>query len=315
MAVYTKLDKSDMNALLGHYELGKLISFEGIIQGVSNSNYDLTTDKGHFVLTIFEPLRVDPLDVPYFLSLSAHMQNAGLDCPGPIETKNGQFFTEYESKPVAIVPFLEGAPVEPKDINEDHCKKIGSALAQFHISGGSFRKRLENRFGVAYFKPWFQRLASLPGLPENVSRIMQDEVDYLYSQWPPELPMGAIHGDLFPDNVFFQQGDVSGVIDMHFACTDFFAYDLSITSNAWCFNQNTEFVRQRFQALLEGYNKIRPLSQKEKDALPLLLRAAALRFLLSRYEEKLSYKGEQSVSLHNPESFLRRLEFFQNEFS
>ncbi len=315
MAVYTSIDREQVIDFLENYDLGTLESFEGIEQGVSNTNYHLYTSTGHYILTLFEPWRVDPSHVPFFLSYATHLQESGIPSARSIKDSKGALAGILEDRPAVIVDFLEGRHLASSEITPALCAQVGAMAARMHVAGGGFEQVSANSYGQDCWARWIETMnEGLIDISFGLYDAMKGELVELQNNWPENLPIGAIHADLFPDNVFFDGEQLSGVIDFHFACTDFFAYGLAIIVNAWCFDEDIVFVKERYEALLQGYEEERPLTNAEKAGFPVLLRAAALRFILSRCEETLSYKPGDKVVPHDPRAFIKRLEYFQNEF-
>jgi homoserine kinase type II len=314
MAVYTEVSEQELTHFIAQYDIGAYVSHAGIADGVSNTNYDLRTDKGRYILTLFEPKRVAAEDVPFFMAYADALQKGGVNSPEVMCDRQGNFVHTLCDRPACIVRFLSGKAVDKAEITSDNCRKVGATLAKMHLIGDDFEHRKINRFGLEKWNGWFTRYKETlnkakNGLGLSIFTLLTE----LNHNWPEGLPRGAIHGDFFPDNVFFKNFEISGVIDFHFACTDLFIYDLAIAVNAWCFDRNIEFVNERFQALVQGYQSVRPLTPAETKVLPLMLRAAALRFLLSRIEEYVEHKENATMTPHDPRAFIKRLEFFTNE--
>lgn len=312
MAVYTSVSREQVNDFLEDYDLGTLESFEGIEQGVSNTNYHLFTDKSRYILTLFEPHRVDVKHVPFFLAYANHLAESDIPAARAMKDNDGTFSRTLADRTAAIVSFVDGE--HPEGLTSALCQEAGALAARMHLAGELFERKTENRYGPECWKKWIDRMAdNLGEISFGLYEAVKWEWEYLENNWPFGLPAGAIHADLFPDNVFFKDGKVSGVIDFHFACTDFLAYDLAIVINAWCFDNDTVFVEDRYEALLEGYESVRQLTEAEKRSIPILLRGAALRFLLSRCDEVLSHRPDDLVQPHDPVAFVKRLEYFQGE--
>jgi homoserine kinase type II len=287
------------------------VSFEGIEQGVSNTNYFLTTDKARYVLTLFEPHRVHEADIPFFLDYSATLEKAGIPCPKTLEQEDGTTLSLLCARPAAIFSVLEGEGGSLSMLTPALCGKGGAVLARMHIAAPAIAGQLPNRFSRDCWKNWVSEIGQeMDVIAPGLYGLAHNELKWVEKDWP-ELPQGLIHADYFADNVFFKDQNVTGVIDFHFVCNDFFAYDLAIALNAWSFDADNVFQQDRFDAFLQAYSAIRPLSPEERDALPLLLRAAALRFLLSRVEEKLKWKPGDFMKPHDPLVFEKRLRHFQ----
>lgn len=309
MAVYTEVSDEDLRAFMAAYDLGEVISFKGIAEGVENSNYMLQTDRSNFILTLYEK-RVDPADLPFFLGLMEHLSENGISCPTPIHGRDGEPLRDLCGRPAVIVTFLHG--LWPRRIWPNHCRELGSAIAKMHLAAADFRLTRPNALSVGGWRPLFEKSADRAnevrdGLAEDIAA----ELDLLEARWPGDLPTGVIHADLFPDNVFFRGDDLSGLIDFYFACNDFFAYDLAICLNAWCFEPDDSFNITKARKLLNAYRKVRPFSEAELEALPLLARGSALRFLLTRLYDWLHHPEGALVKPKNPAEYDKKLRFHQ----
>lgn len=309
MAVYTDVAAEDLADFLKGYDIGELLSYKGIAEGVENSNYLLHTGKGAYILTLYEK-RVAADDLPYFLSLMTHLAARGVHCPQPEKNRRGEVYSQLAGRPAAIINFLEG--MWPRKPNTAHCAGVGDALARMHLAGRDFPLVRNNPLSVAGWRTLFEAAAPRAdsvqaGLRDFLSR----ELDHLAERWPADLPVGVIHADLFPDNVFFLGDKVSGLIDFPFACNDILAYDVAICLNAWCFEADLSFNVTKARALLGAYNRERPLSVAEQKALPLLARGAALRFLLTRLVDVLNVPAGALVKPKDPLEYVRKLRFQQ----
>jgi homoserine kinase type II len=310
MAVYTDVAAEELAEFLGGYDIGELLSYKGIAEGVENSNFLLHTSKGAFILTLYEK-RVAADDLPFFLSLMAHLAARGVSCPQPARNRSGEVFSTLAGRPAAIINFLEG--MWPRRPNVAHCAGVGEALARMHLAGRDFPLVRNNPLSVKGWRPLFDLAASRadgvqPGLRDFLAR----ELDQLEARWPKDLPDGVIHGDLFPDNVFFLGGRVSGLIDFPFACNDLLAYDVAICLNAWCFESDHSFNVTKARAFLNAYSRERKLSAGEQEALPLLARGAAMRFLLTRLVDVLNVPPGALVRPKDPLEYVRKLRFQQS---
>lgn len=309
MAVYTDVSAEELTAFLSGYDLGELLSFKGIAEGVENSNYLVHTGRGAVLLTLFEK-RVRASDLPFFIGLMEHLAARGMNCPQPIKTRAGEALGTLAGRPAVIVTFLEGMSRRP---TADRCGALGAALAELHLKGADFPLRRENALSLAGWRPLYeaaghQRANALrAGLGDTIAA----ELEALERAWPHGLPEGVIHADLFPDNVFFLGDKLSGLIDFYFACNDMFAYDVAICLNAWCFEPDGSFNVTKGRALLLGYQKVRPLAAVEREALPVLARGSALRFLLTRLVDWLNVPPGALVRPHDPMEYLRKLRFHQ----
>ena len=312
MAVYTRVTAPDLIEFLSHYDLGDLVSHEGIAAGVSNTNYFLTTSEGRYILTLFEPHRVNPEDIPFFIHYATTLQKAGVPCPETLLRRDGKGVSPLCNRPAAIFSILAGDGAAAGTLTPQMCEQAGAVLANMHLAARTMLETQRNHFGLLRWQNWMDKLGStMDVIAPGLHALTANELSNIESGWPRELPQGPIHGDYFPDNVFFGDDGVTGVIDFHFVSTDLFAYDLAIAANAWSFDGANEFVPARFEALLRGYELLRPLLPAERAAMPLLLRAAALRFLLSRIEEKLNWKEGDFMKPHDPLVFEKRLRHFQ----
>ncbi|MBC7906557.1 MAG: homoserine kinase, partial [Rhodospirillaceae bacterium] len=286
MAVYTEVSDEELEEFVAGYDIGEVLSFKGIAEGVENSNYLLQTDRGNYILTLYEK-RTKPEDLPFFLGLMEHLAARGLACPTPLHGRDGVSLRELCGRPAAIVTFLTG--MSARRLTLAHCSALGAAMAEMHLKGADFPQSRGNDLSVSGWRPLFETARARadevsPGLADYI----EAELTALERDWPKTLPMGLIHADLFPDNVFFradkatQVEKVSGLIDFYFACTDSLAYDIAICLNAWCFEPDGSFNATKAMLMLNAYRKVRPLLVDELQALPLLARGAAMRFLLTR---------------------------------
>ena len=309
MAVYTDVAAEDLAPFLAGYDIGELLAYKGIAEGVENSNFLVHTSGGYFILTLYER-RVAERDLPFFLGLMEHLANRGITCPQPVKNRAGQTLGRLAGRPAAMVTFLDGMWIRRP--SAAHCAALGEALARLHLAGADFAMRRDNALSVA---GWRQLYAACGGranaVQPDLTTVLAAELDVLEREWPRGLPQGVIHADLFPDNVFFLGDKLSGLIDFYFACTDTLAYDVAICLNAWCFEQDHSYNVTKGRALLASYAKTRPLSAQEWDKLPLLARGAALRFLLTRLVDWLDVPPGALVRPKDPIEYLRKLRFHQ----
>ena len=309
MAVYTEVSDEELEEFLSQYDLGGLVSFKGIAEGVENSNYLLGTGTGTYILTLYEK-RVHREDLPYFLGLMEHLAGQGIACPTPIRGSDGKALRELCSRPAAIISFLDG--VWPRRVQPRHCALLGDTMARMHLAGASFEGERVNALSIEGWRRLFLQVEARvdevrPDLAAEIAR----ELAHLEAHWPRDLPAGIIHADLFPDNVFFLGDKLSGLIDFYFACNDFFAYDLAICLNAWCFETDHSFNITKARQMLSAYREVRPFSDTELDALPLLARGSALRFLLTRLYDWLNHPDGAWVKPKDPLEYLQKLKFHQ----
>ncbi len=307
MAVYTEVADDEIERFVAAYDIGRVIACKGIAEGVENSNFLLQTERGLYILTLYEK-RVAKGDLPFFLGLMDHLAAKGIACPTPIRARDGTTLRELAKRPAAIVSFLRG--MWPKRIAVAHCAQVGEALAKLHLAGADFAMRRPNALSLAGWRPLFESCRARAhevqaGLAEELGR----ELDELDERWPKALPDGVIHADLFPDNVFFLDDKLSGMIDFYFACNDFLAYDLGVCLNAWCFEKDGALNATKARALVQGYRKAREVTAAEIEALPVLARGSALRFLLTRLYDWLHHPAGAFVQPKDPLEYLKKLRF------
>ena len=309
MAVYTEVSDEDLIAFIAEYDLGDVVSCKGIAEGVENTNYLLQTTLGRYILTLYEK-RVKESDLPFFLGLIEHLAAQEVSCPVPLHGRDGNALRQLCDRPAAMVSFLDG--MWPRRIKPGHCSALGAALAQLHVAGDSYPVERPNALSVQAWRPLFDACAAQADtVSPGLSTVLARELDHLESHWPEDLPTGVCHADLFPDNVFFIGGDLSGIIDFYFACNDFFAYDLAICLNAWCFERDNSFNITKARLMLSRYRTVRPFSDAEVQALPLLARGSALRFLLTRLYDWLHHPEGALVQPKDPLDYLAKLSFHQ----
>ncbi len=311
MAVYTEVTDDALRSFLAAYDLGELVAFRGIAEGVENSNFALKTEQGDFILTLYER-RVDPADLPYFLGLMQHLAARGVSCPRPVAARDGAALRHLAGRHAAITTFLPG--VWPRSVRRAHCGPVGAALAGLHLAGADYPAVRANALGPAGWPALLARAladdgAAAEALSPGLGAELTAALSGILGNWPQHLPRGHIHGDLFPDNVFFLGGAVSGLIDFYFAATDLFAYDLAICLNAWCFEADLAFNVTKARDLLGGYAGVRTLLPAELAALPVLAQGAALRFALTRLYDWVHTPPGALVTRKDPRDYVRRLRF------
>lgn len=310
MAVYTDVAADELAEFLSGYDIGELLSYKGIAEGVENSNFLLHTTSGYFFLTLYEK-RVRLSDLPFFLGLMAHLAQHGITCPQPVATRNGETLGTLAGRPAAIIDFLEG--VWPRKPAVAHCAAVGQALAKLHLAGHDFPMTRVNALSVSGWRPLYDSAGSRADtLQHGLRALLSDELDHLEKSWPKHLPDGVIHADLFPDNVLFLGDKLSGLIDFYFACNDILAYDVAICLNAWCFETDHSFNVTKARAFLNAYGRERKLSEAEQDALPLLARGASLRILLTRLVDWFNVPPGALVRPKDPLEYVRKLRFQQS---
>lgn len=307
MAVYTYIEDEALSQFLSQYDIGRLLSFAGIAEGVENSNYLLRTDQHNYILTLYEK-RVNADDLPFFIGLMRYLSESGYHCPVPITDKKGQILQQLAGRPAAMVSFLDGT--SQRFPNSKKCRALGKALARFHLDSKGFNITRENALGPQGWQPLLNSVSSLPDdFPPQLLSEAGSRLDELLSSWPEHLPTGFIHADLFPNNALFVGDELTGVIDFYFACNDILAYDLAICLNSWCFDSDGSFNVTKSAALIEGYTQERPLEQAEKDALPLLCSGAAMRFFLTRLYDWMNTPADALVKPLNPMEYWQKLRF------
>jgi homoserine kinase type II len=313
MAVYTDVSDEELQQFLAGYNIGSLLSYKGIAEGVENSNFLLHTTDGFFILTLYEK-RVAAGDLPFFLNLIEHLAARGLTCPQPVRSRAGEALGRLANRPAAIVTFLDGIGIRRP--TAAHCGAVGAALARLHLAGADFAMTRRNGLSVEGWRPLFDSAgARADKVQQGLGQAIGTELALLEREWPRDLPQGVIHADLFPDNVFFLGDRLSGLIDFYFACTDALAYDVAICLNAWCFETDHAYNITKGRALLNSYMRARQLSAREVAVLPILCRGAAMRFLLTRLVDWLEVPPGALVRPKDPLEYYRKLRFHQANMS
>jgi homoserine kinase type II len=310
MAVYTDVSADDLTRFLSVYDIGELLSYKGIAEGVENSNFLVHTSAGNFILTLYEK-RVAEDDLPFFLGLMEHLAERGITCPQPVKNRQGGVLGKIAGRPAAIVSFLDGLWIRRP--SPSHCSAVGEALARLHLAGADFKPKRANALSIESWRPLYEH-ATVRGdsVRQGLCSEIEMELDALEKSWPRRLPQGVIHADLFPDNVFFLGNKLSGLIDFYFACTDTLAYDVAVCLNAWCFESDHSYNVTKGRSLLNAYGKVRALSEAERNALPVLARGAAMRFLLTRLVDWLAVPDGALVRPKDPLEYYRKLRFHQS---
>ena len=307
MAVYTEIPDEEFEAFMQSYDLGAVLSCKGIAEGVENSNFLVATEAGQYILTLYEK-RVAAADLPFFLGLMEHLAGKGINCPTPVHDRAGVALKRLAGRPAAMVTFLSGMSVRRP--RAEHCAAVGGALARLHLAGTDFAIQRKNALTVDGWRPLYEACG---GRADRVARdlaaTIEEELETAERDWPTDLPQGVIHADLFPDNVFFLRDTLSGLIDFYFACNDMLAYDVAVCLNAWCFEIDGSLNVTKARALLTGYAAVRPLGDAEFDALPMLARGSALRFLLTRLYDWLTVPDDALVVKKDPLEYYRKLRF------
>ena len=306
MAVYTEVSFEDLERFLEQYDIGAPLSFKGIAEGIENSNFYLQTDRGAFILTLYEK-RVAEEDLPFFLGLMEHLAERGVHCPLPVKTRDGRSLVTLNRRNAAIVTFLTGIALRRPDAA--HCAAAATAMAGLHKAGEGFALSRANALGPKGWRPLAEAIHGADSIEEGLTAMINTSLEELVAQWPSGLPSGVIHADYFPDNVLFVGNLVGGVIDFYFACNDAFVYDLAIMLNSWCFELDGSFNITKGQAVINAYRQQRPLSEAEIAALPILMRGSALRFLLTRTYDWLNRDPNALVRPKDPREYSKKLRF------
>ena len=310
MAVYTKLSQSKLKDFFSKYNLGTLLNYKEIQEGIENTNYFILTEKGKFILTVYEK-RVEEKDLPFFISLMKNLFNKNFPSPEPIINKNGNYITEISGKKAAVVSFLDGAA--KKNLNTNDCHEIGVYTAKLHLITKDLTGKRENRLSVNSWRKIYNKIKKDSSkIHPNLNKIIEKNLNEIEKKWPKNMPSGIIHADLFSDNIFFKNNNLSGIIDYYFSCYDFYAFEVAICLNALCFegkNENLSFNVTKAKKFIDGYSSIREMSKKEKESLKILCQGAAMRFLLTRVFDYLNLTEGAIVKIKDPVEYLKRLEF------
>ena len=310
MAVYTKLSENNLKDFFSKYNLGKLLKFQGIQEGIENSNYFVKTDSGKFILTVYEK-RVEEKDLPFFMGLMKNIFNENFPSPEPIINKNGNYITEIFGKKAAVVSFLEGA--SKKNLTPDNCHEVGIYTAKLHMITKNLNIKRTNRLSVNSWRLIYRKIQrDCSKIYPDLTKIIERNLEVIEDKWPKNIPRGIIHADLFPDNIFFKGSKLTGIIDFYFSCYDFYALEIAICLNALCFegkNENLSFNVTKAKKFIDGYSSIRKLTEEEKESLKILCRGAAMRFLLTRVFDYLNLTEDALVKIKDPVEYLKRLEF------
>ena len=310
MAVYTKLSENDLREFFSKYNLGKLLNYEGMQEGIENTNYFIQTDNGKFILTVYEK-RVEEKDLPFFVGLMKNLFDANFPSPKPIINKNGNYVTEIYEKKAAVVSFLDG--LSKKNLNSGNCYEVGVHAAKLHIITKNLTQKRENRLSINSWRKIYKNIQKdCSRIHPNLTKIIEKNLDEIESNWPKNIPSGIIHADLFPDNIFFRGNRLTGIIDFYFSCCDFYAFEIAICLNALCFegkNENLSFNITKSKKFIDGYSSIKKLTEDEKKSLKTLCQGAAMRFLLTRVFDYLNLTEGAIVKIKDPIEYLKRLEF------
>ena len=310
MAVYTKLSEDQLKEFFSKYDLGKLLNYKEIKEGIENTNYFIETEKGKFILTVYEK-RVEEKDLPFFIGLMKNLFDKNFHSPEPIINKNGNYITEISGKKAAIISFLDGSA--KKKLNPDDCYEIGINTAKLHLITKNLKIKRENKLSVNSWKKIYNKVKNdCSKIHPDLTKVIEKNLNEIEKNWPKNIPSGIIHADLFPDNIFFKDNKVSGIIDYYFSCHDFYAFEIAICLNALCFegiNENLSFNVTKAKKFIDGYSNFRKLEETEKKSLKILCQGAAMRFLLTRVFDYLNLTEGALVKIKDPIEYLKRLEF------
>jgi homoserine kinase type II len=307
MAVYTKLEHQEVRQFLEQYNINNFKDYKGITEGVENTNYLIKTSEQDYILTIYEK-RVDENDLPFFIKLLSYLSENKFPCPKPIANKNNEKINRIKNKNAALVTFLNGQ--SKNKITSEECFEIGKITAQLHEITKKFDINRKNNLSVENWESIFEKtIKQKIDLDESIIKKAKNYLNFLKDKWPKNLPQGIIHADLFPDNIFFTNNKVSGIIDFYFACNDFFAYEIAICINSLCFDNNSTFNMTKAKNLIDGYTSIRTLSEDEKKYLPILSMGAAMRFFLTRLYDFYHTDNKADVKIKDPFEYLKKIEF------
>lgn len=311
MAVYTQISIDELNLFLSKYSIDNINGFSGIKGGTSNSNYLLTADNKKFILTIFEE-RTNQENLPFYFDLMNHLNAHDIKCPEVIKDKQGNFSNSIKQKHAVITSFLTGSSLEK--IKPIHCSNLGLTIAKMHNASEKLNIKRENELGFDKLGIIIEKLKTYKKhIDDEKLKFIEDEFLFLSREINKDLPSGIIHADLFPDNIFFEENNLTGIIDFYFSCNDFYAYEIAICLNAWCFeDSNNEFNPTKAKYLLGSYNQERKFSNEEVEALPLLARASALRYLLTRLLDFYSHEDSDLILKKDPNEYISKLRFHQS---
>ena len=311
MAVYTQISIDELNVFLSKYNIDNINEFSGIKGGTSNSNYLLTADNKKFILTIFEE-RTNQENLPFYFDLMNHLNAHDIKCPEVIKDKQGNFSNSIKQKHAVITSFLTGSSLEK--IKPIHCSNLGLTIAKMHNASEKLNIKRENELAFDKLGIIIEKLKTYKKHIDNEKlKFIEDEFLFLSREISKDLPSGIIHADLFPDNIFFEENNLTGIIDFYFSCNDFYAYEIAICLNAWCFeDSNNEFNPTKAKYLLGSYNQERKFSNEEVEALPLLARASALRYLLTRLLDFYSHEDSDLILKKDPNEYISKLRFHQS---
>ena len=308
MAVYTKINNKDVSSLSKKFNLGKIIKFQGIKQGIENTNYLLKTNNKKYILTIFEK-RVKRKDLPFFMKLMDSLNRQKINCPKPLKDKNGKYLTLIKDKTACIVTFLKGK--DKKNLNNKNCYDVGKSIGKLHKASNKIKLYRKNSMSINNLNSLLKSIKfKSKSIAPNLKPILKSNLKEIKKEWPKNIPKGIIHGDLFIDNIFFNKNKFAGFIDFYFSCNDYLIYEIAISINALCFDKKkNKFLinNEKVKNLINGYQSVKKISLKEKNSLNVLCRGAALRYLLTRIYDYLNTPKTALIKIKDPKEYFQKL--------
>jgi len=307
MAVYTKINKKDISYINKKFSDEKFLSFKGIKQGIENTNYLLKSKNKKFILTIFEK-RVLKKDIPFFMKLMEKLNDSNINCPRPLKNKDGNYLIKLKNKSACIVTFLDGK--DKKKLNYSNCYDVGKVMAKMHLSANKIRLFRKNSMSVEKLNPLLKSIKFKSKKFDNIDKFLKENFQDILKKWPKKLPKGIIHGDLFIDNIFFNNNKLSGIIDFYFAANDYFMYEIAICVNALCFDKKKSIFKinkKKIKNLIKGYESIKKISHAEKQSLNILCRGAAMRYFLTRLYDYTNTPKTAFIKIKNPKEYYQKI--------
>jgi homoserine kinase type II len=313
MAVYTKINKKDLNLFTKKYDIGKVLKFKGIKEGIENTNYFIQTSNNKFILTIYEK-RVQKKDLPFFMKLMDKFHQQKINCPKPLKDKNDKYLTLIKNKAACIVTFLKGK--DKKNLNNKNCYDVGKNIGILHKASNKIKLYRKNSMSINNLDSLLKSIKfKSKGIAPNLESVLKINLEKIKKEWPKNIPKGIIHGDLFIDNIFFNKNKFAGFIDFYFSCNDYLMYEIAISINALCFdNKKNKFIlnNQKVKSLIKGYQSVKKISLKEKNALNILCRGAALRYLLTRIYDYFNTPKTALINIKDPKEYFQKLIIHNN---
>ena len=307
MSVYTPVSEAELSNFLCQYNIGELISHTGISAGIENTNYFVDTTQGRYILTLFEHHTAEEL--VYFLDLMSTLADASVPTAKPISQRQGEILAELNGKPAALVTCLKGSTLDKKQASYAQCEAIGNALARMHVAGHDFPHQREPDRGVSWRELMGDELVKHEALALDDEQLLKQELEYQATINFELLPSGVIHADLFRDNAMFEGDELSGIIDLYYACNDAFLFDMAVVVNDWCWSLDGGIDKDRLSIFLNAYHQVRPLENSEREYWFATLKAAALRFWLSRLKDKFSPREGELTQVKDPDEFKAKLQY------